>query len=186
MFQEQETETMGQPSQPNGPMIRMEDPSYHSIKIYNMIRDQLWNYLATINKVNDLQSCLEITDDIRILLLRGDKVWAEIQKAANEKARGLRIRGKVLDYNGSLRRLALELSTYLSYEREKEAYYESNDVSFFNYIQLPATSKIEFYKKKAEEVVNRADEDWGTYAAQINFTMPIELRAEQDPFFRHR
>jgi hypothetical protein len=60
MFQEQETETMAQPSLPNGPMIRTEDPSYHSIKYYNMIRDQLWNYLATINKVNDLQSCLGI------------------------------------------------------------------------------------------------------------------------------
>jgi hypothetical protein len=186
MLQEQETEIIGQTSQLTGPMIRTEDASYHSIKIYNMIRDQLWNYLATINKVNDLQSCIEITDDIRVLLLRGDKVWSEIQKAANEKARGLRIREKVLDYKGSLRLLALELSMYLAYEKEKEAYYQSNDVNFFNYIQLPITSKIEFYKKKVEEVVNKADEDWGTYAAQINFTMPIELRAEQDPFFRHR
>ena len=185
MLQEQEIEGISQ-SQATGPMIRTEDASYHSIKIYNMIRDQLWNYLATINKVNDLQSCLDITDDVRVLLLRGDKVWMEIQKAADEKARGLRIHEKVLDYKGSLKVLANELEVYVAYEKEKEAYYESNDAKFLSYIGLPLSSKTEFFKKKVEDVVNRADEDWGTYAAQINFTMPIELRAEQDPFFRRR
>ena len=66
--------------------VASEDPSYHAIKVYNMLEDEIWTRLDLLSKSKTIDDISNIAREIRVLFLRGDKVWAEIKKSIEIQA----------------------------------------------------------------------------------------------------
>ena len=174
----------GQGADDSGARVSTEDASYHTIKVYNFIRDKLWERLDMLNNSEDLYSVIERTKDLRLLLMRADNIWRGIEKSATIKAEALKISMTKFKYNGEFEKAANNLTRYIEFKENLVKYYDARDSEFDDYIILPAREKILYIKNKVEDLVKNIDGKWEEYAADINFGMTLELSQERDPFFR--
>jgi hypothetical protein len=176
-----------QVTQPNDyNKVASEDPSYHAIKVYNMIEDALWERLDLLGNATSLDGIIHIAKEVRLLLLRGDKVWSEIRKAIEIQASGLKIKATSFNYKGEFNTYASEILRYLnisinagffafngSLEEQKMA---------TEYLELSPLQRNSWLVEKLENKILDATELWGELAATINFTMPINIKDTRDPF----
>jgi hypothetical protein len=82
--------------------VASEDPSYHAIKVFNMIEDALWDQFDLLSNATTIDSIIHIAKEVRVLLFRADKVWDEIKKAIEVQATGLKIKATSFDYKNEL------------------------------------------------------------------------------------
>lgn len=176
----QEMQNIGEQQQSR---IATEEPSYHAIRIYNMIRDRLWEKLEAMNKGLTTEEVLLALNDLRLLLLRGDKTWMEIKKAIDEKKAALKVRTEPFKYDGELKKKADALSYIILLTTNPRELAINDDAEALAYMALRPFARLQYTKQKAEAIILEADEDWGNKAALIGHTMPIEVRESKDPFF---
>jgi len=162
--------------------IASEDASYHSIRIYNLIRDKLWERLELANNSPDTRELGMHIQELRLLLLRGDKVWREISKAVEEKKRTLKVDTIVFPYTEQLKKLALKLDVIYELLTKTEKLIADGDNEALEYLQMQPEDGLQYIKKRVEDIITDADEVWGEHAALIDFTMPIEVKDSRDPF----
>ena len=163
--------------------VMTEDASYHSIRIYNMIRDRLWEYLDLINSSPTLEEMSKHMIGARLLLLRGDKVWMEIKKAIDEKKKSLKVNFTPFLYDNELKKAADGITVYYELITKGRVLATLNQQNAIDFLQMPTYEKLTYIKHNIEQIITEADEKWGGYAATIGFTMPIEVKEAHDPFF---
>lgn len=172
--------------QPNQSNIASEDPSYHAIKVYNTIEDGLWDKMSQLEKVQTLNDFIDIARDVRVLLLRGDKVWNEIKHSIGNKASSLKIKETSFAYNGELNTISSKILMWLKVCSSAQ-FLASNgsqgEQGLANeYLELPPQQRVIWLTDKLEKEILEATELWGDKAADIGFTMPINIKDAQDPF----
>lgn len=166
--------------------VASEDPSYHAIKVYNMLEDEIWTRLDLLSKSKTIDDISNIAREIRVLFLRGDKVWAEIKKSIEIQASTLKIHATSFKYENEFSKYAQEILDYLkialdanflvfngSLEEQESAKY---------YLELSPQERLSWLVKKIEDKILDATELWGELAAEIHFTMPINIKDTRDPF----
>ncbi len=166
--------------------VASEDPSYHAIKVFNMIEDALWDQFDLLSNATTIDSIIHIAKEVRVLLFRADKVWDEIKKAIEVQATGLKIKATSFDYKNEFNIYASEVLNYIritlnanflafngSLEEQKIAR---------DYLELSPQERISWFIEKIENTILTATEKWGELAAKINFTMPINIKDTRDPF----
>jgi hypothetical protein len=166
--------------------VASEDPSYHAIKVFNMIEDALWEQLDLLGNATSMENIIHIAKEIRILLLRGDKVWNEINKAVEIQASNLKIKATAFVYGNEFGTYAAEIMEYI------KVAVNANFLAFNGnptaqqlatyYLELSPAEKMGWLVQSIENKVLDATEHWGELAAQINFTMPINIKDTRDPF----
>ncbi len=166
----------------NRSRIATEDASYHSIRIYNMVRDRLWERLELIQNGLSLEELSRYIQELRLLLLRGDKVWLEISKTVAERKKDLKIDTSAFPYTEQLKKLADEIERYYVLINRADMMSMMGDQSALEFLQMPPELQSSYIKQGVEAIVLRADEIWGEHAAIIGFTMPIEIKDSRDPF----
>lgn len=166
--------------------IASEDPSYHAIKVYNMIEDALWERLDLIENATDIGNVVMIAKQVRVLLLRGDKVWSEIKKSISNKAELLKITNTSFSYNGELNKYAdlvlnvLKIGVnaqFLAFSGSPEEQARARA-----YLEMAPPERLGSIINEIETIILDATELWGEKAAEINFTMPINIKDTRDPF----
>jgi hypothetical protein len=166
--------------------IASEDPSYHAIKVYNMLEDSLWERLDLLENATNINDVIHVAKEVRVLLLRGDKVWSEIKNSIAIKAEQLKIKDTSFKYDG-------ELNTYASYILNiikisvNAQFFAFNgsleeQIRAKNYLELSPIERLSFIVSEVEKTILEATELWGEKAAEINFTMPINIKDTRDPF----
>ena len=166
--------------------VASEDPSYHAIKVFNMVEDALWEQLDLLGNSSSTDGIIHIAKETRVLLLRADKVWNEIKKAIEVQVSGLKIKATSFTYTNEFSKYASALSNYIkivtnanflafngSQEEQKNA---------LDYLEQSPQDRIRWLIEKTEKTILDATEKWGVLAAEINFTMPINIRDTRDPF----
>jgi hypothetical protein len=163
-----------------------EDPSYHAIKVFNMIEDSLWEQFDLLGNAVSIDHVVHIAKEVRVLLLRGDKVWNEIKKAVEIQASGLKIRATAFSYKGEFSAYAAEILKYLKIASNAGflAFNGSPEEQELaqNYLELPSNERMGWLMRNVEGKILDATEKWGELAAEINFTMPINIKDTRDPF----
>ncbi len=166
--------------------IASEQSSYHSIAIYNMVRDRLWMQQDFISRAQTPEQIKEYVTNMRNLLLRGDSLWMEIKKAVEEKKKGFKTDKKEFPYNNELIQYADKLEFLQSLiEHGRAMVSDPNEETrelAYSYIRMQTYQKLTYLRKYVEAVVREADKLWGEKAALIGFTMPIEVKEQRDPF----
>ena len=166
--------------------IASEDPSYHAIKVYNMIEDSLWEQLDQLGNATNMGDVSKIAREVRILLLRGDKVWNEIKNSITIKASILRIKTTSFQYGGELQKHAEQISSLLKISLNAQYLISNGSLeeqeAASAYLEMPPNVRLGFIIQEIEKIILLATELWGQKAAEINFTMPINIKDTRDPF----
>ncbi|MGC9132348.1 MAG: hypothetical protein ACP5HJ_01725 [Candidatus Micrarchaeia archaeon] len=176
---EEEEKTLG---------IHAEDPAYHEIRIYNTVRDSIWQELVLLEYENDIDKVEKRLINLYLLLLRADEIWNEINESVKVQSTRLRLVVDVLPYEGEFRKYAEKINTLIEIKRNAKMLCTSAgspevQQMATTYLQLPFYSKVEWLKKEAEKIVDEVGRIWGSKAAKIQYTMPIQIKESADPFF---
>ncbi len=167
--------------------IVSEDPAYHSIKIYNMVRDRLWEQLDKSNNSKTFEELLKTINGLRLLLLRGDKIWLELKYAIQEQRANLKMTEETFPYKNELNDAAIRIQSMINIiTNAKYISVEGSPAEIkiaIEYIILNNQQKISWIKNIVEKIILEADENWGKGAAKIHFTMPVDVKDTRDPFF---
>jgi len=151
-----------------------------------MVRDRLWEQLDKSNNALTFDEFINTINGLRLLLLRGDKIWLELKYAIAEQRSNLKISEGEFPYGNELRTASIKIqhiiniinnANYLSAEGSPTEIEEA-----LNYIKLNHSQKIDYMKNKIENIILEADENWGKNAAKIHFTMPVDVKDTKDPF----
>lgn len=166
--------------------VTSEDPSYHAIKVFNMVEDALWDQLDLLGNAMTTESMIHITKEVRVLLLRADKVWSEIKKAVEVQAAGLKIKATSFSYNGEFSMYAAQLLNYVKVALNAN-FLASNgspeeQANAVHYLEQSPQERMNWLIEKVENTILDSTERWGELAAEINFTMPINIKDTRDPF----
>lgn len=170
----------------NNGRIVSEDPSYHSIRIYNMVRDRMWEQLDRASNSTELNQLLPIISGLKLLLLRGDKIWLELKYAIKEQRSNLKITEGMFPYKNELEEQAIKIQDIINIVSNANLIAtEGSPVEVeeaIEYIELNKNRKLSWIKMKIEKIILEADEEWGKGAARIHFTMPVDVKDTRDPF----
>lgn len=166
--------------------VASEDPSYHAIKVFNAIEDSLWEQLDLLGNSGTMANIIHIAKEVRVLLLRADKVWNEIQKAVDVQASGLKIKATSFSYSKEFSNYAAELMDCIKVSLDANFLAVNGSLTeqkeALEYLELSPQERLNWTAKKVEKTILDATEKWGDLAAEINFTMPINIKDTRDPF----
>jgi hypothetical protein len=170
-------------------LVQTETTGMHEMKIYNELRDQIWNYLDVLKQTNDVARISSNIIQLQNLLNRADSLWTEINSAFMAKYIKLKATGAPV-YSGELKKKAQELTTYLKYLR----YLDSrslpldllNDKNFMEIKSMQKGEAIFTIQNRVSELVESADITWGESAVKAGINLPIKAKEEQSMFFRAR
>lgn len=162
--------------------VATEDASYHAIRIYNMLRDRLWEKLEAVRNSGSVPEIRNNTESLRLLLVRGNNTWLEIKKAIEEKKKGIKATFKEFPYDEELKEKAGKLNDLIRImDNPKYQFILGNQLAI-DYLKMPLNERLSYLKNQIEGLVTDADNVWGNHAALIGFTMPIEVKETHDPF----
>ena len=169
-----------------GSNVITEDPSYHAIKVYNMVSDRIWDEFALLEQYPDMFNVINEIQKLNILLTRSDMIWYEIQKTIEEKTKGLKISKTSFSYNGELKTYADKLEHIVKIALNAEFYASNGSPGDYKdaiaYLEVPKPARTEYIKSQVKTEILAAMKMWSEKASQINFTMPINIKEAQDPF----
>lgn len=172
-----------------GQLVQTETTGLHEMRIYNQIRDQIWNYLDVLKQTNDISSIAKTIVQIQNLLNRADSLWYEINTAFRVKYAKMKVTGKEV-YSGELRAKALEMDRYMRYLRYLSSRGLPKELLMDReFTELQGVSRDEAIYRiqdKIAAIVQSADSAWGESAVKAGTNLPIRAKEEQSMFFRYR
>jgi hypothetical protein len=170
----------------HGSNIMTDDPSFHAIKIYNMVSDRIWDEFALLEQYPDMLNVISEVQKLNILLTRSDMIWYEIQKTIEEKTKYLKISNTSFNYHGELKNYADKLEHIVKIALNAEFYASNGSIGMredaITYLEVPKNGRTEYIKAQVKKQILDAMQLWSEKASQINFTMPITIKDAQDPF----
>lgn len=171
--------------------IQTDSQGYHEIKVYNEVRDRMWQLLSDIVASDNINGVVTFASHLQIMLIKGDSIWRSIQESAQIKAKSLTLDGtKGFKYNNELETISEKVKRYIDFYNAPELFqdkYGRLDKEYEEFMQnLTEIKKLEFVKKKMAQSVADADKVWGTLAAKIGLGLPLKIAEERELFFRGR
>lgn len=168
-------------------LVQTETTGMHEMKIYNQLRDQIWNYLDVLKQTSDVALISSNIIQIQNLLNRADSLWTEINNAFIVKYAKLKAQGTPV-YSGELKLKAAELNIYLKYLRYLDSRSLPRDLLDDRKLRelqgMPKGEAIFHIQTMVSEIVESADMAWGSSAVKAGINLPIRAKEEQSMFFR--
>ena len=180
-------------------VIESEIPGWHTIRNYNDARDSIWRITSMIGVERDFMKIQELLQQLIIMAYRGKAIWSEIFNSYEYKKQILEIseekniqkmKTKLAAFDEFAENIA-RLKDFLAgdFSAFVNEYNEPTDEDFVNYYRKNKlednTAKLEFIKNKVLKYTTELDSAWGERAAEMNLSIPLSIREEQDMFFRH-
>jgi len=180
-------------------VIESETPSWHIIRIYNDTRDSFWRLNSLIGAERDKGEIQKLLQQLIITAYRGKDVWSEILNSYEYKKQMLEIseekdiqkmKTKLEVFDKFAEKIA-HLNDFLAgdFSAFVNEYNEPIDEDFTNYYKKNKlednTAKLGFIKNKVLKYTTDLGSAWGALAAEMNLSIPLSIREEQDMFFRH-
>jgi len=180
-------------------VIESEIPGWHTIRNYNDARDSIWRITSIIGAEKDLVRIRDLLQQLIIMAYRGKAIWSEIFNSYEYKKQMLEIseenniqktKTKLAAFEEFAKKVS-HLKDFLAgdYSAFVNEYNEPIDEDFANYYKKnrleDSATKIEFIQNKVLKYTTELDSAWGERAAEMNLSIPLSIREEQDMFFRH-
>lgn len=168
--------------------VQTDAQGYHEIKVYNGVRDKLWELLGNAVLSDKLFEVLTYAEQMQIMMLRAESVWRGVAEGASAKAKGLGLdKTKNFEYNGEMKTCASELKKYINFYKNPSMFidpYGNPDNEYYAYLALDNTSKLQFFKDVLERIVTELDSSWSQLASRIGMGIPLKIAEENELFFR--
>lgn len=178
-------------AEPEDLAIQTDSQGFHEIKVYNGVRDRMWELFSNLVLSNSQVEVIAFAEQIQVVLLRADSVWKGIQTSANMKASGLGIgKTKEFEYHGEMKDEAKKVKRYVDFYQNYGQFIDQfgkPDGEFSEFMNNTEAGKLQYLKGKLEDIVTTVDNKWGELASKIGMGIPLKIAEEKELFFRdHR
>ncbi len=170
--------------------VSADTQGYHEIKVYNLVRDRMWDLYSTMVLSSNPVEVLAHAEQIQVILLRADSIWRGIQSSANTKASTLGIgNSKYFEYGGQMKELSNKVKRYVNFYQNPGLFidrYNKYDKEFEQFANSTEEGKMQYLKNRLEDIVVEVDTTWGELASKIGMGLPLKIAEETELFFRGR
>lgn len=168
-------------------VVQADQQSYHSIKVYNDVKDSIVarkNGILLLDNLEDMPLFLSL---LKSEIMSAHTIWVGINQDwirkkgakpdAEGKTRQLYDNSFKVDAD-SIQRLIDYIKTPMKFVREDGAL----DPDYEHYAELPAEAQVAWIKEQVENTAQRLREDWAKMETEINFGIPLSVKPPRSPF----
>lgn len=169
--------------------LQATSPAWHLMKVYNGVRDSIWQTLNSIVQSTDKFELIAFSKSLNLLMLRGDSIWQGIEEGAKQMQNSLETTNinENFKYDRTIKIEADKLKRYISFFQLVPEHftdeYGTPDPEYEQFYNLSEVSKVEYIKKKITQIVVKVDTAWAICAGLIGLSLPLKLMQEKTLFY---